>query len=207
MTWLRNSTVVSAKLHLCRRAKYMFFRRVFKTTVRLSVFGGVLGEYQDVIQEDDNKLIQVLVEHIVHSSLEWRRGVGKIEGHDAKLIMPIACLERCLVNPFKITVCVIRTFRRSGMVRFFSWDSMLWISGWWTVRIDVFTNSTCFCTIIGCFLRLNFIWPGCTGTTLIRVGTTCLLMAFNRDLGEVVSMGGDTLFRLVEDGGSVGTVR
>jgi hypothetical protein len=50
-------------------------------------------------------------------------------------------------------------------------------------------------------LGVDFIRLGCTGTALIRVGTTCLLMAFDRDLGEVVSMGGDTLFRLVEDGG------
>jgi hypothetical protein len=50
------------------------------------------------------------------------------------------------------------------------------------------------------FLRIDCIRPGFTGTSLTGVGTTCLLMDFNGDLGEVVSMWGDTLLRLVEDG-------
>jgi hypothetical protein len=50
-------------------------------------------------------------------------------------------------------------------------------------------------------LRTDFIPPVCTGNSLTGVGTTCLLMDFNGNLEEVVSMCGDIVFRLVEDGG------
>jgi hypothetical protein len=66
--------------------------------------------------------------------------------------------------------------------------------------MDVSTKSTCFCTIIGCFFRINFILPICD-TSRLGLGTICLSMAFGKDLEKVVFMIGVWVFRHVKDGG------
>ena len=61
----------------------------------VSVFGRVLGENENVIEEDNNKIIQVRTEDVVHCTLEGGRCVGESEWHDFELVVAIAGSECC----------------------------------------------------------------------------------------------------------------
>src|SRR5918997_847645 len=56
----------------------------------------VLGEYQNVIQIDDNKVVKVLPKDVIHHMLENSRSIGKAKRHDIILKMAIPCTESCL---------------------------------------------------------------------------------------------------------------
>ena len=49
----------------------------------------VTGEYQDVIEVDDDKGVEVGAEDVMHKSLEGGRSVGEAEGHDSILKVAI----------------------------------------------------------------------------------------------------------------------
>lgn len=54
-----------------------------------------LGKDEYVINEDDNKLVQVLHENFVHEVHEVGRGIGQSEGHDPVLVQPITSNKCC----------------------------------------------------------------------------------------------------------------
>jgi len=53
--------------------------------------------YQDVIQEDKDKLTQQWTQDVIHQALKGGRGVGKAKTHDPKLKMPMVSLKSCFV--------------------------------------------------------------------------------------------------------------
>src|SRR3954465_8773425 len=57
----------------------------YKTKV-FSMFFFVLGVYQDIIQINHDKLVEVFHEYIVHQSGEGGRGIGQAKGHYSVLV-------------------------------------------------------------------------------------------------------------------------
>jgi hypothetical protein len=67
--------------------------------------------------------------------------------------------------------------------------------------MEISAKSTCLCTIIGCFLKIDFI-PGLgprQSNSVLAEGRKCLPPACSKDLGKVVFMMGVLVFRLVYD--------
>jgi hypothetical protein len=62
------------------------------------VLGGGLGKNQDVVKVDDDKVIQVGGEDVVHEPLEGSGGIAQAERHDGEFEVPIASTEGGLVN-------------------------------------------------------------------------------------------------------------
>jgi hypothetical protein len=52
-------------------------------------------EYQNIINEYDNKLIEILHEYLVHQVHEVRWSVGQDKRHHSELIPPISICECC----------------------------------------------------------------------------------------------------------------
>ena len=61
----------------------------------LGMLGRIFGENEDVIEEDNNKIIQVRTEDVVHCTLEGGRCVGESEWHDFELVVAISGSECC----------------------------------------------------------------------------------------------------------------
>jgi hypothetical protein len=57
-----------------------------------------LGVNQDIVDEDHNKLIQVLYKHLIHEVHEIGGGIGKSEGYHSILVEFILGAEYCLGN-------------------------------------------------------------------------------------------------------------
>ncbi len=62
------------------------------------VLSGVLGEDEDVVEEDNNEVVEIGTEDVVHCTLESGRCVGESEWHDFELIVAIAGSECCFWN-------------------------------------------------------------------------------------------------------------
>ncbi|KAJ0851982.1 hypothetical protein HanRHA438_Chr14g0632981 [Helianthus annuus] len=60
------------------------------------VFLQTLRIDQDIVDENDNKFIQVRLAHSVHKIHEDRRCVRQSKRHNQKLVMPIPSPECCL---------------------------------------------------------------------------------------------------------------
>lgn len=67
----------------------------------LTMVGLVLGVCQDVIDVDEDEVLEVLPEHLVHEALEYRRGIDQAIWHDPVLIVPNRCHKRCPPSVFK----------------------------------------------------------------------------------------------------------
>jgi hypothetical protein len=55
-----------------------------------------ITEDQNVIKENEHKLANEIMEHIIHQ--ERRRSIGQAERHDQKLKVPMMGAEHCLGN-------------------------------------------------------------------------------------------------------------
>ena len=64
------------------------------------VLSGVLGEDEDVVEEDNNEVVEVGSEDVIHGALKRSRGVGETKGHDFELIVTVASTKSCLGNIF-----------------------------------------------------------------------------------------------------------
>jgi hypothetical protein len=53
----------------------------------------ILGEDEDIIKENDNEIVQVRSEDVVHCTLECGWCVGETEWHYLELVVPVACSE------------------------------------------------------------------------------------------------------------------
>ena len=60
----------------------------------------ILRINKNVIKENKKKLVQILVEDIVHKAHKCSWCICKIKWYHYKLIMPIPCPEGCLMNLF-----------------------------------------------------------------------------------------------------------
>ncbi len=59
----------------------------------VEVFGvlcGVLGEDEDIVEEDNNDVIEIGTEDVIHGALKRSRCVGETEGHDFELVVTVA---------------------------------------------------------------------------------------------------------------------
>ena len=45
-----------------------------------------IGKYQDVVSEDNNKVIKIFVEDVLYQMCEMQRGVGDTKSHHQKFI-------------------------------------------------------------------------------------------------------------------------
>ena len=59
------------------------------------MFGGIVGEYEDVVQIRRAENVKVLVEDVVHEGLECGGSVGESEGHHEAFVQSPSSTERC----------------------------------------------------------------------------------------------------------------
>ena len=64
----------------------------------LSVLSRILGENEDVVEEDDDEVVQVRPEDVIHSTLERSWSVGETKGHDFELVVAVASPKCCFGN-------------------------------------------------------------------------------------------------------------
>jgi hypothetical protein len=57
-----------------------------------------ITEDQNVAKENEHKLANEIMEHIIHHRLECRWSIGQAERHDQELEVPVMGAERCLGN-------------------------------------------------------------------------------------------------------------
>ena len=56
---------------------------------------------QNIIDENNDKLIYIGCEYLIHQVHQHRRGISQTEWHNQKLIMPIPSVESCLQHIFR----------------------------------------------------------------------------------------------------------
>ena len=62
------------------------------------VLSGVLGEDEDIVEEDNNEVIEVGTEDVIHGALKRSWCVGETEGHDFELVVTVASTKSCFGN-------------------------------------------------------------------------------------------------------------
>ena len=61
----------------------------------VGVLSRILGEDENIVEEDDDKVVEVGAEDVIHGALKGSRGVGEAKGHDFELVVAVTSPKCC----------------------------------------------------------------------------------------------------------------
>jgi hypothetical protein len=121
----RKGTSFNQKAHLLNLAELMVPKSLQNNVEMLHMLFFALGIVQDVINEDDDKLVQLQHEYGVHQVYEMCRSIGESKRHNKILIQPIPGEESGLRNVFRIDLDFMITRMKIDLGKEFCTDKLI----------------------------------------------------------------------------------